>query len=145
MAGKSIIAGEYILQIDENGHVDVVRIFRNARKTLSDIAASKNFTVEEKWNTQNLGRHMVKEFGDGKTAHFNDITVNKLPEGQIEIYQECKNTIGALRTIAEQMSFAYEDKWNTQTFGNKLAAYLEEHKAEADKILQTRNAKKTVE
>lgn len=138
---KSIIAGEYILQIADNGHVDVVRVFRNAYKTMTDIAAENNFEVEEKWNTQTLGSKLVKQFGDGKTAKFKDITINKMESGKIEIFQECKNTIEALRAIAKQMGFEYDDNWNTQTFGAKLAAYLDEHKAEADKVLQTPNAK----
>lgn len=142
MAAKSVIAGEYILQIAENGHVDVVRVFRNAMKTMKEIAASKNFSVEEKWNTQDLGRHLVKEFGDGKTAKFDDVTINKMPDGKIEIYQECKNTMEALRTISAQIGFTLDEKWNTQTSGAKLAAYLMEHKEEADKLLQTPNSKK---
>lgn len=142
MAAKSVIAGEYILQIAENGHVDVVRVFRNAMKTMKEIAASKNFSVEEKWNTQDLGRHLVKEFGDGKTAMFGDVTINKMPDGKIEIYQECKNTMEALRTISAQLGFVLDEKWNTQTSGAKLAAYLMEHKEEADKLLQTPNSKK---
>lgn len=138
---KSIIAGEYILQIADNGHVDVVRVFRNAYQTMKDIAAENNFEVEEKWNTQTLGSKLVKQFGDGKTAKFKDITINKMDSGKIEIFQECKNTIDALRTIAKQMNYEYDDNWNTQTFGAKMAAYLEEHKPEADNVLQTPNAK----
>lgn len=138
---KSIIAGEYILQIADNGHVDVVRVFRNAYKTMTEIAAENNFEVEEKWNTQTLGSKLVKQFGDGKTAKFKDIIINKMDSGKIEIFQECKNTIEALRTIAKQMNYEYDDNWNTQTFGAKMAAYLEDHKPEADKVLQTPNAK----
>ena len=39
------------------------------------------------------------------------------------------------------MSFEYDEGWNTQQFGAKLATYLEEHKEEADKVLQTKNLK----
>lgn len=142
MAKKSLIAGEYIIEIADNGHVDVMRVFRNAKVTMENIAKSKDFPVEVKWNTRTLGRHLVQEFGDGKTAQFDDITVNRFPNGQIEIYQKCKNVIDALRTIAKQLGFAYEDTWNTQTFGSKLSDYLIEHKEEADKILQTKNARR---
>lgn len=145
MAKKSLIAGEYIIEIADNGHVDVVRVYRNAMVIMEEIAKSKSFPVNEKWNTQDLGRHLVKEFGDGKTAQFDDITINKFPDGKIEIYQECKNVIGALRTIAEQLDFPYEETWNTQTFGSKLSDYLIEHKEEADKILQTKNARRKKE
>ena len=145
MAKKSIIAGEYILQIADNGHVDVVRIFRNAKQHLREIAAAHNYAIEEKWNTQVLGRHIVTEFGDGKTAKFDDVTINRLDNNHIEIYQECKNTKEALRTISEQLGFEYDREWNTQQFGAKLVKYLEEHKAEADKVLRTKNAKRKEE
>ena len=145
MAKKSIIAGEYILQIADNGHVDVVRIFRNAKQHLREIAAAHNYAIEEKWNTQVLGRHIVIEFGDGKTAKFDDVTINRLDNNHIEIYQECKNTKEALRTISEQLGFEYDREWNTQQFGAKLVKYLEEHKAEADKVLRTKNAKRKEE
>ena len=142
MAKKSIIAGEYIIQIADNGHVDVVRVFSNAKATMKDIARSKNFPVEEKWNTQDLGRHLVNEFGDGKTAQFNDITINKFPDGKIEIYQECKIVKKTLQDIAEKLGFEYSKDWNTQTFGSKLANYLVEHKEQADKILKTPYSKR---
>ena len=145
MAKKSIIAGEYILQIADNGHVDVVRIFRNAKQHLREIAAAHNYAIEEKWNTQVLGRHIVIEFGDGKTAKFDDVTINRLDNNHIEIYQECKNTKEALRTISEQLGFEYDREWNTQQFGAKLVKYLEEHKAEVDKVLRTKNAKRKEE
>ena len=141
MAKKSLIAGEYIIEIADSGHVDVLRVFRNAKAIMTDIAKARNFIVEEKWNTQELGRHLVKEFGDGKTALFNDITINKASDGKIEIYQECKDVKAELRTISDQLGFAYDEGWNTQQFGAKLSDYLIEHKAEADKVLQTKNMK----
>ena len=119
----------------------MLRVFRNAKAIMTKIANTHNFTIEEKWNTQDFGRHLVKAFGDGKTAKFDDITVNRMADGKIEIYQECKNVKAALRTIADQMSFEYDEGWNTQQFGAKLATYLEEHKEEADKVLQTKNLK----
>lgn len=141
MAKKSLIAGEYIIEIADNGHVDVVRVFRNAKAIMTKIANTHNFTIEEKWTTQDFGRHLVKAFGDGKTVKFDDITVNRMADGKIEIYQEFKNVKAALRTIADQMSFEYDEGWNTQQFGAKLATYLEEHKEKADKVLQTKNLK----
>lgn len=142
MAKKSLIAGEYIIEIADNGHVDVLRVFSNAKAIMTDIAKARNFTIEEKWNTQDFGRHLVKAFGDGKTALFNDITINRFADGKIEIYQECKNVKEALRTIANQLDFHYEENWNTQQFGSKLSDYLIEHKEEADKMLQTKNARR---
>ena len=138
MARKSVIAGEYIIEIADNGHVDVLRVYSNLYQTMRTLAKSKGFSVDEKWNTQDLGRKLVKEFGDGEMAHFGDVVVKRLPTQQIEIYEECRNVIAELRTISDKMGFPYDESWNTQTFGSKLVDYLLEHKEKADKVLQTK-------
>lgn len=85
MARKSVIAGEYIIEIVDNGSVEVMRVPSNLYQTMLGIAKEKDFPVDEKWNTQDLGRRLVKEFGDGKEAHFGDVVVKRLPTQQIEI------------------------------------------------------------
>ena len=142
MTKKSIFAGEYIIEIADNGHVDVVRVFRNAKAIMEEIAVKNGMVVDSKWNTQDLGRHLIKQFGEGNSARFDDIVINKMPNASIEIYQECKNVKAELRLIAGKIGFGYDEKWNTQTFGSKLSNYLAEHKEDADKILQTPNRKK---
>ena len=139
MAEKSVIAGEYTIEIDDKGHVDVLRVPSNSYRTMLQIAKEKGFPVDEKWNTQDLGRKLVTEFGDGKTAQFGDVTINRLPDQRIKIIEEYKNIKAVLREIAEKMNFPYDKAWNTQTFGSKLVDFLMEHKAEADIILKTPN------
>ena len=145
MARKSVIAGEYIIEIADNGHVDVLRVYSNAIEAMRDIAKEKNFPVDEKWNTQDFGRKLVKEFGDGKEAHFGDVVVKRLPTQKIEIYKECGhgNVRKELCLISEKMGFPYEKSWNTQTLGSKLVDYLLEHKEKADKVLQTPRGSRT--
>ena len=139
MAKKSVIAGEYIIEIADNGHVDVLRVPTNAYAAMCDIARKKEFSVDPKWNTQELGSKLVTEFGDGKTAQFGDITVKQLPNQQIEIYKECGHgkAKDELRTISEKMDFRYEESWNALTFVSKLVDFLLENKEKADKILIT--------
>ena len=143
MARKSVIAGEYIIEIADNGHVDVLRVYSNLRKTMCDIAEKKDFPVDKKWNTRDLGRNLVNEFGDGKEARFGDVVVKRLPTQQIEIYEECRNVIAELRMISDKMDFPYDESWNTQTFGSKLVDYLLENKEKADKVLQTPRRSRT--
>ena len=143
MAKKSVTAGEYVIEIADNGRVDVLRVFRNAKAIMCDIANKNNFAIAENWTTRELGRNLVKEFGDGETAHFDDITVHRLESGSIEVYQECKPVKPELRKIADMMGYPYEEKWTTQDLGSKLVNYLTEHKEEADKILQTPNRRKS--
>ena len=139
MARKSVIAGEYIIEIADNGRVDVLRVPDNLYQTMLGIAKEKDFPVDEKWNTQDLGRKLVKEFGDGKEAHFGDVVVKRLPTQQIEIYEECGhgNVKPELRAISDKMGFPYDKSWNTQTFGSKLVDFLLENKEKADKVLKT--------
>jgi len=139
MARKSVIAGEYIIEIADNGYIDVLRVYSNLYQTMRGIAKEKDFPVDEKWNTQDLGRKLVNEFGDGEEAHFGDIVVKILPTQQIEIYKECggHGTVKAeLRTISEKMDFRYEESWNFLTFASKLVDHLLENKEKADKILK---------
>ena len=139
MARKSVIAGEYIIEIADNGHVDVLRVYSNAIEAMRDIAKDMDFPVDEKWNTQDFGRKLVNEFGDGKEAHFGDVVVKRLPTKKIEIYKECGhgNVKEELRAISKEMGFPYDESWNTQTLGSKLVDYLLENKEKADKVLQT--------
>ena len=139
MARKSVIAGEYIIEIADNGRVDVLRVYSNLYQTMLGIAKEMDFPVDEKWNTQDLGRKLVKEFGDGKEAHFGDVVVKRLPTQQIEIYEECGhgNVKPELRAISDKMGFPYDKSWNTQTFGSKLVDFLLENKEKADKVLKT--------
>lgn len=139
---KSVIAGDYILEVKQSGHVDVVRIPRNAKGTMTAIAKDLGFKVEEKWNTQDLGRHLIKEFGDGTTAVFGDVTITKLKDGKIEIVEIPHNTKEALRDISQQIGFEYNPSWITQTFGKKLLDYLIDNKEKAEKILKAPNLKK---
>ena len=139
MAKKSVIAGEYTIEIDDKGHVDVLRVPSNSYRTMLQIAKEKGFPVDEKWNTQDLGRKLVTDFGDGKTAQFGDITINRLPDQRIKIIEDYKNIKAVLREIAEKMNFPYDKAWNTQTFGSKLVNFLTEHKAEEDITLKTPN------
>lgn len=142
MAKKSVIAGEYIIEIADNGHVDVLRIHRNAKATMEEIAERKAFPVKKSWNTRALGANLVKEFGDGKTAQFDGITLTRLDDGSIEVQEHFKSTIEVLRQIADKVGCRYEEGWNTQRLGSKLTDYLEEHKDKVDKFLTTPNKKR---
>ena len=146
MARKSVIAGEYIIEIADSGHVDVLRVPSNAKGAMREIAEKMGFPYEESWNTQNFGSRLVNEFGDGKEAHFGDVVVKRLPTGQIEIHKECGhgNVKEELRTISKEMGFPYDESWNTQTLGSKLVDYLLENKEKADKVLQTPRRSRTL-
>jgi len=142
MAKQSVIAGEYVLQIEDNGHVNVVRVPRNAKATMIKISEKKGFKYDPKWNTQYFGYALCKEFGDKWSVKFDDITITRQKDNKIEIFQECRPVKGALKEICEKMGFEYDYEWNTQYFGYRVVKYLSENKGKADKILQTSNKNK---
>ena len=70
MAKKSVVAGEYIIEIPDNGRVDVLRVPRNSCRIIREIIKEKGLPIDENWNKQDYGRNLIKKFGDGTTARF---------------------------------------------------------------------------
>lgn len=124
MAKKSAISGEYIINIEDSGTVRVLKIYDNVMGSLREIAASKDFEIDPKWNTQETGRRIVREFGDGSTAEIGEYVVNRYPSGKIETYRTYGNTLGALREIAANVGFEINEKSNTRQNGSKLVDFI---------------------
>ena len=128
MAKKSAISGEYIITVEDSGTVRVCKIYDNVKGSLREIAAANNFEIDPKWTTQDFGRRIVKEFGDGKMAEIGEYVVKRLDSGKIETYRTYDNTKGALREIAARVGFEIDDKGNTRSIGSKLVDFINEQK-----------------
>ncbi len=85
MSKKSIIAGEYIIEIADNGHVDVNRTDgkaieeKSTMKILKKIADKEGFAYEEKWNTQTMGSKLVGYLTAGKDAERENASKDDAP------------------------------------------------------------------
>lgn len=128
MAKKSAISGEYIITVEDSGTVRVCKIYDNVIGSLREIAALKGFEIDPKWNTQETGRRIVKEFGDGTMAEIGEYVVNRLGSGKIETYRTYANTMGALREIAANVGFEINEKSNTRNNGSKLVDFINANK-----------------
>ncbi len=128
MAKKSAISGEYIITVEDSGTVRVCKIYDNVIGSLREIAAANNFEIDPKWNTQETGRRIVKEFGDGKMAEIGEYVVTRRESGKIETYRTYANTLGALREIAAEVGFTINEKSNTRQNGSKLVDFINENK-----------------
>lgn len=128
MAKKSAISGEYIITVEDSGTVRVCKIYDNVIGSLREIAATKNFEIDPKWNTQETGRRIVKEFGDGTTAEIGEYVVTRRENGKIETYRTYANTLGALREIAVEVGFEINEKSNTRNNGSKLVDFINANK-----------------
>ena len=124
MAKKSAITGEYIITVEDNGSIRVCRIFDNVIASLREICQKEGMEVDPKWNTQHLGREVIKRFGDGTMAEVGEYVVTRRPSGSIETYRTYGNTLGALREIAAKIGFEIDPKWNTQSTGRKLVDFI---------------------
>lgn len=124
MAKKSAISGEYIITQEDNNTIRVCQIFDNVKGSLREAAKAVDFEYDPKWNTQQFGSKIVKEFGDGRTATVGEYTITKRDSGSIESYRVHGNTKAALRKIAEEAGLTPNPKWNTRTFGSVLIDYV---------------------
>lgn len=52
MAKKSVIAGEYILSVLDNGGIEVYRIYDNVKGALREIAEKEGFEYDTNWTTR---------------------------------------------------------------------------------------------
>lgn len=127
MAKKSVISGEYIITIEDSGTVRVCKIYDNVMGSLREIAALKNFEINPNWNTQETGRHIVTEFGDGTTAQIGEYVVTRRESGKIETYRTYANTIGAIREIAAKVGFQVNEKSNTRQNGSALVDFIKKN------------------
>lgn len=135
MICKSAKTKEYLIEIDDQGRVNVRRLFINSISKAMEIADMINFPIDEKWDKLELPRKLVQELGDGETLYIDDFVINCHKSGRFEISQECKPTAYALREIANHEGYQYETRWNTQTLGSKLVDYLTDLSAERNNIL----------
>lgn len=125
MAKKSAIAGEYIITQEDSGSIRVCQIFDNVKGSLREAAAAVGFEYDKDWTTQQFGRKIINEYGDGKTADVGEYTFVRRDSGSIESYRVHGNTKDVLRTICENVNLPYDNNWTTRQMGSKLIDFIE--------------------
>lgn len=125
---KSAIYGEYIIQVKENGSIEVFRIYNNVKGALREVAEKSGFTYDPNWTTRQFGNKLIKEFGENKMATIGEYVITEKTDGGIEAYKTYDNIKGALREISEKSGFTYDPEWTTRQFGNKLIDYINQNK-----------------
>lgn len=120
MTKKSAVCGEYLISQDKSGSINVLRKYDNVIASLRAIADEIGFEYDSNWTTRQFGSKIIKEYGENGIAQVGEYGVQVLSSGSIESFKMYANTKGALREIAEQIGFDYDDSWNTRQFGSKL-------------------------
>ena len=127
MVKKSVIKGEYVVEIDDTGHVSVYKIYNNVKGSLREIYTAEGWDFDPNWTTRQMGNDILKRIGSGNSVNVGEYVVTKRENGSIETYRDFgKGKVReALRIIAAENNMEVDPDWNTQTFGRKLVAFLE--------------------
>lgn len=59
MAKKSVIAGEYILSVLDNGSIEIYRIYDNVKGTLREVAENEGIEYDTNWTTRQFGSTLI--------------------------------------------------------------------------------------
>lgn len=59
MAKRSVIAGEYILSVLDNGSIEIYRIYDNVKGALREVAENEGFEYDTNWTTRQFGSKLI--------------------------------------------------------------------------------------
>ena len=123
---NSAKTGEYLIQIEQSGHVTVHRIYDNVKASSKEIYESKGQEYDPAWNTRQMGTNLIKQLGGQTSATFGEYIILKKEDGSIETYRDFGkgNVKNALRTIATEIGMEFDPDWNTQTFGRNIINFI---------------------
>lgn len=124
MALKSAIKGEYIITVEDSGSIRVCQIYDNVKGSLRECASTVGFKYDPKWTTQQFGKKLIAEYGDGTTAEIGEYTITKTDSGHIDSYRVFGNTKRILNKIAWENDIPLKENWNTRTMGKKVVDFL---------------------
>ncbi len=103
---QSGVIGEYSIERQPNGYIDVIRTFSNTKASLRLISC-----------------------GPGtQSGVIGEYSIERQPNGHIDVIRTFSNTKASLRLISDLIGYKYENKWDTRTLGNKLVEYVEANK-----------------
>ena len=66
MAMKSVISGEYVVSVLDNGAIEIYRIYDNVKGALREIAEKEGFEYDPAWNTRQFGSKLVDFLNEKK-------------------------------------------------------------------------------
>ena len=128
MAKKSAIYKEYIIEVKDDGGIEVYRIFDNVKASLREASEIVGFEVNPTWGTRQLGHKLIQTYGENKQANIGNYFLAERENGAIEVYRTYANTKEALREIAGQCGMEIEAAWTTRQIGSKLIDFILQNK-----------------
>lgn len=129
MSENSVRINDFIVTIELDKSVTVVRTYDNTKAILREIAASEGVDVPENSTTQSLGRLLLKKLcGGDAVGTVGEYTIERDSNNHITVTRTYSNTKQGLREAAESAGFEDpdKDKWNTRSFGKHLVDWINE-------------------
>ena len=128
---KSVISGEFIIEIDKTGHVSVYRIYDNVIGSLREIYKTENLEFDPTWNTRQMGNNLIKKYctdDDNTQAIIGDYLIQRRENGSIETFRDYGKgkVTEALKEVAQKVGLKVESGWNTQQLGSKLVDFIKD-------------------
>lgn len=130
-AKKHAVSGEYVITVEPDGSIRVCRICYDTLDTLRKIADAGGITFDQGWDIGQLGGKIVADLGDGETAETQEYTVTS-HGADIKTWRVCDNAKEALRQVAVEAGFDFDNGWNTREFGNKLIDFINSPQTDED-------------
>lgn len=130
MAVKSSIIGEFIVTINDDKSVEVVRIYKSTMKALTEIWEGNGMgDVPKNWNTQDLGRKVLAQFcGGAKEGTVGEYSIDREGNNRINVIRKYTDVTEGLRQCAEAVKIPYENDWDALNFSEKLVNIFETNK-----------------
>ena len=105
---KSVISGEFIIEIDKTGHVSVYRIYDNVIDSLREIYQTEKLEYDLTWNTRQMGNNLIKKYctdDDNTQAIIGDYLVHRRENGSIETFRDYGKgkVTEALKEVAQKV------------------------------------------
>ena len=128
---KSVISGEFIIEIDKTGHVSVYRIYDNVIDSLREIYKTEDLEFDPTWNTRQMGNNLIKKYctdDDNTQAIIGDYLIQRRENGSIETFRDYGKgkVTEALKEVAQKVGLKVESGWNTQQLGSKLVDFIKD-------------------
>ena len=82
------------------------------------------FNFDPDWTTRQLGKKIIQSQGEKDAVTIGEYFISINLNGSIELFKKYDNVKDSLRQVAKEISFEYDNNWNTRQFGSKIVDFI---------------------
>lgn len=114
----------HIIIINDNDSVTVYKKMSNAKEGFRKLCDAQSLVYDNAWTTRQFGAKVSAAIEEQKTDNYYLEVVGYCfgvdEKGSYSIFESTPSAKSALREIADEIGFEYEEGWNTRSFGSKI-------------------------